>query len=204
MPRQKPKNNKIIIGLTGSFGSGKSAVAGIFASFGAKIIDADKIAHSCLKRGSRIYKKVILAFGPQVIGKNKEIDRGILGKIVFNDESKLKKLNSLIHPEIIRVIKKKIGSLKKGVIILDAPLLLEAGLRKRVDKLVVVTAGKNRQLKRLLKKTALSRADILKRIKSQISQKMKLRVANFRIDNSGTLKETRKRVEEIRRKLWKS
>ena len=204
MLKQKPRNNKVIIGLTGSFGSGKSTVSRIFASYGAKIIDADKIAHSYLKPGGRVYQKIVSAFGPSIIGKNKAIDRCALGKIVFSDEKQLKKLNNIIHPEVRRAIQLKLAGIKKGVVILDAPLLLEAGLKNAVSKLIVVEIDKDTQLERLLKKTSLSRRDILKRIKFQIPQNVKLRSANFIIDNSGTLKETKKQVLAIRRKLWKS
>ena len=176
MPRQKPKN-KIIIGLTGSFGSGKSTVAKIFSSYGARIIDADKIAHAFLRRGSKVYKKIISNFGAGVLGKNKEIDRRRLSAVVFNDKKSLGRLNAIIHPGVIRVIKAKINSLKKGVIILDAPLLLEAGLRNAVDKLIVVKINKDKQLSRLVKKTSLAKADILKRIKSQILLVVKARLA---------------------------
>ena len=200
----KQKNNKVIIGLTGSFGSGKSTVAGIFASYGAKIIDADKIARGCFRRAGRIYKKIISAFGAGVISKDRQIDRGELSKLVFSDKKKLRKLNSIVHPEVIRIIKTKINAIKKGVIILDAPLLLEAGLRNKVDKLIVVTAGRDRQLKRLLKKGSLDRAGILKRMEFQIPFRVKARLADFIIDNSGTLEKTRKQAAEIRRKLWKS
>lgn len=203
MLKQK-QNKKIIVGITGSFGSGKSSVAGIFASYGAKIIDADKIAHKILACGNRIYKEIVSAFGGEVVAKNKEIDRNLLGELVFKDKKKLKRLNSIVHPEVIRIIKTKINTIKKGVIIFDAPLLLEAGLRNEVNKLIVVTVDKNTQLKRLLKKTSLKRPDILKRIKFQIPQKEKSRFADFIIDNSGALSKTKKQVLEIRRKLWKS
>ena len=203
MPRQK-QNKKIIIGLTGSFGSGKSTVAGILAAYGAKIIDADKIAASCLIPGSGIYKKVISAFGDKVISKGKAIDRPALARIVFSDQQLLRKLNSIVHPEVIRMIKAKMNSKKKGVLVLDAPLLLEAGLKNAVDKLIVVTINRDTQVKRLLKKTSLKKAAILKRIKSQIPLRAKARLADFIIDNSGSLQSTRKQVAQIRRKLWKS
>lgn len=203
MTKQK-RNKKIVVGVTGAFGSGKSTVARIFASYGAKIIDADKIAHASLKRGADIYKKIVSIFGMRVIGKNKEIDRKRLAEKVFNDERSLKKLESVVHPAVIRIIKSKIGSIKKGVVVLDAPLLLEAGLKKEVDKLIVVKIDKGIQLRRLFKKTSLKKADISKRIRFQISQKEKSRFADFIIDNSATLKETRKQAAEIRRKLWKS
>ncbi|MFA5177925.1 MAG: dephospho-CoA kinase, partial [Candidatus Omnitrophota bacterium] len=84
MPRPR-KNNKTIIGLTGSFGSGKSTVAGIFAAYGARVIDADKIARAAVRRGSKVYKKIISSFGSRVLGRNKAIDRRKLAGLVFND-----------------------------------------------------------------------------------------------------------------------
>ncbi len=196
MPRQKQKN-KIVIGLTGSFGSGKSTVSGILAAYGAKIIDADKIAASCLTPGSEIYGKVISVFGDKAIGKGKEIDRLALAKIVFNDTKLLRKLNGIVHPEVIRIIKSRMNSKKKGVIVLDAPLLLEAGLKNAVDKLIVVTINRDTQVKRLLKKTSLKKADILKRIKSQIPLRAKTRLADFIIDNSGSMLETKRQVKRL-------
>ena len=203
MPRPKQKN-KIVIGLTGSFGSGKSTVAGIFSSYGAAVIDADKIARGCFNRGKKIYKKVILAFGNKILGADKNIDRHKLAKIVFNNKKLLGKLNNIVHPEIIRIVRSKISSKKKGVMVLDAPLLLEAGLQNAVDFLVVVTLDKDKQFSRLIKKTSLKKADIAKRIKYQIPLRAKARLADFIIDNNGSLKNTRKQVAQIRRKLWKS
>jgi dephospho-CoA kinase len=203
MLRQKQKN-KIVIGLTGSFGSGKSTVAGIFSSYGAGIIDADKIARGCFNRKNKIYKKVISAFGNKILGADKNIDRHKLAKIVFNNKKLLEKLNNIVHPEVARIIRSKISSKKKGVIVLDAPLLLEAGLRNALDYLVVVTLNKARQFSRLIKKTSLKKADIAKRIKYQIPLRAKARLADFIIDNNGSLKNTRKQVAQIRRKLWKS
>ncbi|MDD2928011.1 MAG: dephospho-CoA kinase [Candidatus Omnitrophica bacterium] len=203
MPRLR-KNKKIIVGLTGSFGSGKSTVAGIFASSGAKVIDADRIAHAFLRRGSKVYEKVVYSFGPGILGKNKEIDRRRLAGVVFNNKKYLKRLNAIIHPEVIRIIKAKINSIEKGVIILDAPLLLEANLKSTLDCLIVVKTDRDKQFSRLIKKTSLKRADILKRIKSQISQQARERLADFIINNSGSLTNTRKQVAQIRRKLWKN
>ena len=200
MPKPK-KNNKIVIGVTGGFGSGKSTVARALAAYGARVIDADKIARSLLRPGSGIYQKVIAVFGAESIGRAREIDRAALAKIVFSDKKLLQKLNGIVHPEAIRMIKTKINSQKKGVIVLDAPLLLEAGLKKMVDQLIVVVASEDTQVQRLLKKTSLAKADILKRIKSQIPLRAKARSADFIIDNNGTIAETRKQVKEIVTKL---
>lgn len=200
MKRQK----QIILGLTGSFGSGKTTVARIFKSFGAQIIDADKLAHGCIAPGSPAYEKIIHAFGNGILDKDGRIDRKKLSDIVFNDINLLIKLNSIIHPQVIRIIKAKINSSKSKVIVLDAPLLLEAGLKGLVDKLLVVKITRARQLKRIQNKTSLSKQDILKRIKSQIPLPQKVRLADFVIDNSATLSETMKQVEQIRRLLWKN
>ena len=200
MKRQK----QIILGLTGSFGSGKTTVARIFKSFGAQIIDADKLAHGCIAPGSPAYEKIIHAFGNGILDKDGRIDRKKLSDIVFNDINLLIKLNSIIHPQVIRIIKAKINSSKSKVIVLDAPLLLEAGLKGLVDKLLVVKITRARQLKRIRNKSSLSKQDILKRIKSQIPLPQKVRLADFVIDNSATLSETMKQVEQIRRLLWKN
>jgi len=204
MKNQGHGKKKIILGITGSFGSGKSTVAGIFRSYGAKVIDADKIAHGLIKPPSKIYKKIISTFGNDILKKNKAIDREKLARVVFNNKDLLKEINKIMHPEIIRVIKREIKSYPGRVIVLDAPLIIEAGLEKMVDKLIVVKIKREKQMERICKKTGLKKPDILKRIKTQISQNMKARLANFIIDNSRTIQETEKQVREIRRQLWKN
>lgn len=203
MPRRNA-NKRIVVGLTGGLGSGKSSVANVFAAYGAQVIDADRIARHCLSRGKLSYQRIVAAFGSKVLAKNKEIDRVKLGKIVFDDKQLLNKLNRIVHPEVIRIIRKEIARKKKGVIILDAPLLLEAGLRREVDKLVVVTIDRETQVRRLLEKTSLKKTAILKRIKSQIPLTAKARLADFIIDNSGTFANTRKQVAQIKEEVWKS
>ena len=203
MQRQKT-DKKIILGITGSFGSGKSTVSGIFKTFGAQIIDADKLAHACIEPEGRCYKRIIKAFGALILRSDKTINRAGLGEIVFRNKKSLEKINSIIHPEVIRQIKAGIRASKSRVVVLDVPLLIESGLSKLVDKLIVVKISREAQIKRAKRRGHLSKADISKRINSQIPLRLKERLADFVIDNSGTIGETKKQVGEIRRFLWKN
>jgi len=202
MPKQK--KNKIVIGVTGSVACGKSTVARMLRTGVCQLINADRLAHQSLSRRGSVYKKIISFFGKGILKKNKNIDRGKLARIVFVNKSALEKLNSIVHPAVIKEISRCILNSRKKIVILDAPLIIEAGLRPMVDKLVVVTAKKSQQFSRAGKSFSLSAKQIGMRIKSQISQKAKLRFANFIIDNSGSISKTRKQVSEIRRTLWKS
>jgi len=204
MRRQSQNKKRLILGITGSFGSGKTTVAKMFASHGARLIDADKIAHNVIKPGNIAYKRIITDFGKNILNKNKEINRGKLARIVFNNQRLLKRLNNIVHPQVIRIIRKQIETSKSKLIVLDVPLLIEAGLEKIVDKIIVVKTNKEKQIERIQSKTSLGRKDIFKRIRFQIPQNVKLRLADFIIDNSGTIKETRKQVMQIRRQLWKN
>ena len=201
MQKQKPSKNKLILGLTGSFGSGKTTVARILKSFGAEIFDADKLAHKCISPGSRAYKIIIQTFGKGILGKNKLINRKKLAKIVFNNKNLLRKLNNIIHPQVVRIIEQRIKNSKSKVIVLDVPLLVESGLTKIIDKLIVVKINRREQLKRLQNKTYFDKRDILKRIKSQMPLSRKVRLAHFVIDNSGTIKETEKQAKNIWKKM---
>jgi dephospho-CoA kinase len=195
--KRRVSNKAVILGLTGSFGSGKSTVAGIFRSFGAKIVDADEIAHRLISPRGPAYKKILKAFGKGILNKDKSIDRGKLAGIVFNNKAMLVKLNKIMHPAIIKIMKEEMRASRAKVIVLDAPLLIEAGLAKSVDKIILVTVKKDTQIKRLQRKTGLGRAAILKRIKCQIPLKEKERLADFIIDNNGTLKSTKKQVTKL-------
>jgi dephospho-CoA kinase len=198
---QNKDESGIIIGVTGGFGSGKSLVARIFASCGFKLIDADKIAHQVICPGSKAYRRIIKIFGKGILKKDKQINRSGLSRIVFNDKRLLKRLNDAVHPEVIKAIRRRIRFLSGDNIVLDAPLLMEAGLNRAVDILVVVKAGARKQIARIQKRFDLSKTDILKRIKTQIPLRQKARWADFIIDNNGTIANTRRQVRSILRQV---
>lgn len=203
MPKQKPFN-KIVIGLTGSFGSGKSTVASMFRSRGAIVIDADRIAHASIRPGRHAYRLIRKEFGSGILSNDKTINRRALGALVFSRKNLLARLNAIIHPSVIRAIDRGIAQARTGIVVVDAPLLFEAGLEKKADVLIVVRASQKNQIKRIQKKSSLTRLAIVKRIQSQIPLRQKARRADFVIDNDGTVKETRKQVARIRRQLWRS
>lgn len=189
----------MIIGITGSFGSGKTTVAKMFARLGAYAIDADKVYHSLIRQGKKCYKKIIRHFGKDILAGRGRIDREKLGKIVFKDRPKLKLLNSITHPEITKEIK-RIVKLKKGkFIVIDAPLLIESGFYREVDRIILVANKKEDQVKRKRESAGLPAEETLKRIRMQMPFKKKLAFADFIIDNSGSRRNTLTQVKEI----WK-
>ncbi|MFA5119131.1 MAG: dephospho-CoA kinase [Candidatus Omnitrophota bacterium] len=195
--QKKNRRKRVVVGLTGSFGSGKSSVAGIFAGRGAHVIDADKIAHSLIRPASAVYRRIIRVFGEDILKKDLTIDRKKLGEVVFNDKSRLVRLNRIIQPAIIRMIKSRIRAHTSGIIVLDAPLLVEAGLTKLVDTLIVVTISPDKQVSRIMKKTGLLQSEIKKRIACQIPLAEKIRRADFVIDNDQTKSRTRRQALEV-------
>jgi len=192
-------NDKKIIGLTGPIGSGKNEVAKILRRHGAHIIEADEIGHKLFVPMSDIWCKIVSAFGSKVLMRGGAINRHKLGQIVFSDPEKLKTLNLITHPKIKEAIEAEIKD-KKGVVVINAalPQLFE----ELVDKTVVVAASKEKRLKRLLKQ-GLSKAEAEKRIKSQISQKDYLKIADVVIRNDGTIAQLKRLMKSIFQRKWK-
>ena len=191
----------MIIGITGSIGSGKTTVASIFSRQGFLLIDADEISHSLIRKNRAGYRKVLTEFGDKILDKNMDIDRKKLGDIVFNDARKLDKLNSLLHPSIGSEIRKKTKKSKNKDFVLDIPLLIETNAKNLVDKIVLVKSDKRNIFSRLRKK--YPREKIEKILKNQMPFKQKLRYADFVVKNDGNDKGLEKQVLEILKKLGK-
>src|SRR6202167_4874320 len=156
----------LVIGLTGSLGTGKSTVAAMFARRGAKIIDADAITRDLLAPGKKCVKKVAKIF-PGVILKPSTINRSELAKIVFNHPRELKKLTDILYPEALKVVKSQISLYKhESLIVLDVPLLFESGWDKITDTNIVVQARRVQQIERAQKRLGITRSDVMRRLKN--------------------------------------
>lgn len=189
----------ITIGLTGGIATGKSTVSNILRQHGARIIDADQIAREVVEPGQPAWEKIVSYFGQDILLPDNTIDRKRLGKIVFADATARQALNSFTHPAIINRIREILDGWRDdaGVLaVVDAPLLLEAGMEFLVDEVWVVATSTEIQLERLMRRDKLSREEALQRLAAQMPLAEKISRATRVIDNSGSLAETTRQVEE--------
>ncbi|ESQ51186.1 hypothetical protein EUTSA_v10017203mg [Eutrema salsugineum] len=205
-----------IVGLTGGIASGKSTVSNLFKSSGIPVVDADVVARNVLKKGSGGWKRVVGAFGEEILLPSREVDRPKLGQMVFSSDSKRQLLNKLMAPYISTGIFWEIlKQWAKGakVIVVDIPLLFEAKMDKWTKPIVVVWVSEETQLKRLMERDGLSEEDARNRIMAQMSLDSKRSKADVVIDNNGGLDELNHQfnmvLSEIRRPLtwtefWRS
>jgi len=193
------------VGLTGNIASGKSSAALFFAEMGAHVIDADQIGHSLLKSGTNAFGRIVDAFGSQILSPGGEIDRKILGRFVFSDANQRAVLNSILHPAIKAEILRRIEILEQssphGIIIVDAALMVETGGYSMYDYLVVVACTPSLQVSRLISRDGLTEAEARARMASQMPIEEKLKLADYTIDTSGTMGQTRAQVETIYKDL---
>jgi len=193
-----------VIGITGSLGSGKTTVATMFADLGAKVLNADKLAHQCMRPGAVCFQPVVKMFGEGVL-KAGRIDRKKVAARVFRDPKQLRKLERIIHPEVRSLLLAKIKQYKrskrKTVVVIDVPLLFESKLNREVDIAIVVKADRVTQIMRATKLLGITRVEAERRIRAQMSLRQKIRLADMIIDNRSTLIKTKRQVKEIWEKL---
>jgi dephospho-CoA kinase len=181
----------LLIGLTGGIASGKSKISLFLKSQGAIIIDADDIARHVVEPLSSAWKKIVDLWGKDVLRSDQSLDRQKLASIVFSNKDELEKLNNITHPEIIREIKERISMAPSGsLIVLDAPLLIEAGLFEIVDYVWLVSVTEVTQIKRLMERDGLSTEEAQKRIAVQMPLEEKKKYAHVIIDNNGQWEDT--------------
>lgn len=189
-----------IVGLTGSIATGKSVVAKMFAELGVKIVDSDAIAKDIVRNGKPAYNEILEHFGSDVLAPDGEIDREKLGKIIFEDETKRQILNEITHPRVFEIMRTEINiyaSQGVAVAMCDVPLLIESGAQNWLKPIVLVYVDRETQLARLMQRDGCSRERAISRISSQMQIDEKRKFADYIIDNSGSIEDTRRQVEKI-------
>jgi dephospho-CoA kinase len=194
-----------IVGLTGGIASGKSLVARVFKDLGAHVIDADRIVHDLLEPEQPAYQEVLDHFGKDILLPNGGIDRRKLGEIVFNDPEKRAWLNSCLHPRVFNVYTTQVKHLHSRqpdtIVILNAALLIETGYHRNMDRIVVIYADMEQQIKRLSLRDKFTREQALARITSQMPLSEKRTHADYVIDNTGNREDTEVQAREVFQKL---
>ncbi|MGB7846051.1 MAG: dephospho-CoA kinase [Candidatus Acidiferrum sp.] len=194
------------MGLTGGIASGKSAVAAMLREMGFLVLEADIVAHKLIEPGQSAHEEVVREFGAELADTSGRIDRAKLASIVFADRAKLVKLNSIIHPRVEAIVFRQFEEWQRNGVrdagFVEAALLVEAGIDKRLDGLVVAFCTPEQQLERL-RARGMSEAEAKRRLAAQIPVEEKLRHATETIDCSGTLEETRAQVRALAAKLRK-
>jgi len=183
-----------IIGLTGGIASGKSTVSQKLAELGAIIVDGDKIAHEVMQPDLPAYAEIVEHFGNEILNPDRTIDRNRLGAIVFSDPVQMRALNRIVRPWIYKAIDKEIETRRlahpNAVLVLDIPLLFEAGLDKICDQIWVVWVDRETQISRLMARNSITQEEAIQRIESQMPLDEKARRADIVIDNNGSMEDT--------------
>ena len=188
-PRGMMQNK--IIGITGSSGSGKTTVCEILAGHGGHIINADAVAHSVMEPGRPAYKKIVAAFGPDIL-KDEIIDRKKLGAIVFNDTKKRTQLENIVHPLVIDEILSQIRASKAKFVALDVVLLIESGLHRHCDVVWLVTAPEEMRLSRIIARDGLTLEAAQARMRNQ--RNISPESAQAVINNDGDLESLKEQI----------
>ena len=189
-----------VVGLTGGIGSGKSTVSRFLAEQGAIVVDADRVGHEMFRSGTGAWGEVVAAFGQGVLGQDGDIDRSKLGEAVFRSPESLSRLNEIMHPRILQAVQSQLEQYRRlgaDVVVLEAPLLLEAGWGSVVDEVWVTVAPEAAVLRRLEGRNGMPPEEALARIHAQMSPEERTARADVLIDTDCSLDELRARVSEL-------
>ena len=191
----------MLIGVTGGVATGKSTIARLFKTCGAHIIDADELARKVVLPGTPAWREIVRHYGPRVLHPDRTLNRLALADIVFRHPNQLRRLNAIIHPRVAREQGRLMRAIARrsprAVIVYDVPLLFEAGVDKRVDRIVVVVADRKTQIARLQKRNHLTKAAALRRVRSQLPLRQKITRADYVLDGTRPLSELRHAVNKI-------
>lgn len=195
----------IVVGLTGGVATGKSTVARMFQDCGAAVIDADVLARHVVEPGKPAWRDIVKSFGRDMLQPDRTLDRKALADVVFRDRRKLRRLNAIVHPRVAREQSRLAREIERkhadAIIIYDAPVLIEAGAHRRMQRLIVVAADPASQIARLQKRNLLSRPEALRRIKSQLPLTKKIKLADYVLDGTTPRPQLRRQVRAIFKEL---
>ncbi len=194
----------LIVGLTGGIATGKSTVTQMFKSVDIPVVETDKIARDMLRKGTEGYEEVVTAFSSSILLTNNDINRKKLAMIVFSNPQRRKKLNDIVHPRVKSIIKTEIQTHKElgtKILVLDVPLLFETDFIDLVDKTMVVYTTFKKQKERLMERERIDKDYAELKISAQMPLNRKVDLADYVIDNSLSILETRKEFNKILEKL---
>lgn len=194
----------IVIGLTGGIASGKSTVSNYLREKGLAIIDADIVAREVVEPGQPALAEIVTAFGSDIVTANGELNRKALGARVFGHPTELAQLNAIIQPHIhqrIVALEQQYQAAGEKLVVLDAPVLIEAGYRDDVDLLVVVNITTELQLARLMARDSLDQDAAKQRVQSQLALAEKVKLADVVIDNSQSIAATHQQLDDLLARL---
>jgi dephospho-CoA kinase len=191
---------RLIVGLTGGIASGKSLVGAMFVKLGASLIDTDVVAREVVALGEPGLAAVAAEFGPRVLLPSGELNRPALRSLVFADDDKRRKLESLLHPLIRTRTRAKLAGIEAPYALVAVPLLIETSFGELVNRILVVDCPESAQLERLMRRDAIPRDEALAMLRAQVDRAARLRAAHDMIDNSGTPEATRRQVETLHRR----
>ena len=192
-------NETFKIGLTGGIASGKTTVCNLFKDLSVEIIDADVISHELSKKGGAAFEEIIEAFEDEIIGNDGELDRKKLRSIVFNDNTKKKILERIIHPKVLLSINEKIKASQSDYLIISVPLMIETGMNAMMDRVLLIDCNVETQIERLSQRDQSSREEAIKIIESQASIESKRELSDDRIinNNETSIEELTLKVKEL-------
>ncbi len=190
----------MIIGLTGGIASGKSTAARLLSDLGAFVLDADKLGHSVYEPHRQAFREVVEVFGADIVGADGKVDRKVLGGKVFGKPDELKKLTSIVWPEIGRMAREQTTAAlrenPKRIVVLEAAVLLEAGWQKGMDEVWVVIVDPEVAVKRAVARDGVDEESIRKRLAAQTNNQQRIAAADVVIDNEGDLESLNTKVTE--------
>ena len=183
-----PTRPFLLVGLTGGIATGKSLVDAVLRELGAVVIDADVLAREVVEPGEPALAEIVAEFGPGIVGPDGRLDRAVLGAIVFADPERRRRLEAITHPRIRERFLHRLDALTTqrflGLVIFDAPVMIESGNYRNMDRLVVVVADEATQIARLMARDGIGREEALRKIRSQMPLAEKAKLADYVIDNS--------------------